>query len=194
LPPFIVLEIMRILEGEMDLRDETRAVEQAHDAIAPDKYLERAKHLAKTQDELHNRLLRVVVDIRTLPNGEASFAKELNIIEMAVEVMGETTGILSEPDTGPEAIAAETEVIELLLQSKRINPKGGGGGGGASPGGGGGGDTDTPALALYGPGADLKAQVQHRGVQQATGTSGENLPAEFRDGLEAFFNAVEGAR
>jgi hypothetical protein len=59
-------------------------------------------------------------------------------------------------------------------------------------GGGGGGDTDVPALALYGPGADAKAQLQHRAVVQATGTAGETLPAEFRDGLEAFFNAVEG--
>ncbi|MEZ6132562.1 MAG: hypothetical protein R3C59_28180 [Planctomycetaceae bacterium] len=194
LPPFVVLEIMRILEGEMDLRDETRAVEQAHDGIEPDQYVQRAKGLAKTQDELHNRLLQVVVDIRTLPNGAESFAKELNIIETAVEVMGETTGILSEPNTGPKAIAAETEVIELLLASKRVNPKGGGGGGGATPGGGGGGDTDTPALALYGPAADLKGHVRQRGVEQATGNSGDDLPAEFRDGLEAFFNAVEGSR
>jgi len=184
---------MRILEGEMDLRDETRTVEQAHDAIETDEYLSRTKKLATDQDDLHNRLLRVVVDIRTLPNGEKSFGKEIQILEAAVNVMGEATGILSQPDTGPEAIAAETEVIELLLQSKRANPKGGGGGGG-SPGGGGGGDTDTPALALYGPGADRKAQVQQRGVRQATGTSGNNLPAEFRDGLEAFFDAVEGTR
>ncbi len=33
------------------------------------------------------------------------------------------------PRPAPPAIAAETDAIELLLQSKRINPKGGGGGG-----------------------------------------------------------------
>lgn len=175
----------------MDLREATRAVEQAHDALAADEYINRAKKLATSQDELHSRLLNVVVDIRTLPEGSKKFAKELSIIEAAVEVMSEATGILSEPDTGPEAIAAETEVIELLLQSKRVNPSGGGGGGGASPGGGGTGDTDRPALALYGPGADLSAQVEDRRVQQATGQSGSDLPAEFRDGLDAFFNAIE---
>ena len=185
---------MRILEAEMDLRDETRAVEQAHDAIQPDEYVDRAEMLSKAQDELHTRLKRVIVDIKTLPNGEQSFGKELQIIGQAVAVMDEATQILREPDTGPEAIAAETEVIELLLQSKRANPNGGGGGGGASPGGGGGGDTNTPALALYGAGAELKAQVQQRGVQQSTGKSGNNLPAEFRDGLEAFFDAVEDGR
>ncbi len=177
----------------MDLRDETRAVEQAHDAIKPDEFVDRANMLSKTQDELHTRLGRVLVDIRSLPKGEETFGKELKIIGAAVAVMDEATQILSEPDTGPEAIAAETEVIELLLQSKRANPNGGGGAG-ASPGGGGGGDTDTPALALYGAGADLKAQLQHRGVQQSTGNAGGNLPAEFRDGLEAFFNAVENRR
>ncbi len=42
--------------------------------------------------------------------------------------MLEASVILEAPETGPTAIAAETEAIELLLQSKRINPKGGGGG------------------------------------------------------------------
>lgn len=185
---------MRILEAEMDLRDETRAVEQAHDAIQPDEYADRAEMLSETQRGLFTRLENVIVDIRTLPNGEQSFGKELKIIGAAAAVMAEATQILHEPDTGPEAIAAETEVIELLLQSKRANPNGGGGAGGASPGGGGGGDTDTPALAMYGAGAELNAQKQDRGVQQATGKSGKNLPPEFRDGLEAFFNAVDDAR
>ena len=182
---------MRILDGEMDLREETRSVEQSHDALAPEEYDERTHRLASTQDELMKRLDSVVVDIRTLPEGSRMFAKELQILEMASAVMAEATGILGQPDTGPEAIAAETEVIELLLQSKRANPNGGGGGGGASPGGGGGGDTDRPALALYGPGADTRANINQREVQQAVGNSASKLPAEFRDGLESFFNAVE---
>lgn len=185
---------MRILEGEMDLREETRAVEQAHDAIEPDQYVERAEHLAATQDELNVRLAKVMVDIANLPNGVQTFAKELQIIGAASAVMSEATDILNQPDTGPEAIAAETEVIELLLQSKRCNPNGGGGGGGASPGGGGGGDTDRPALALYGPGADARAQIEHRHIQQSTGTAGNSFPAEFRDGLDSFFNAIENER
>ena len=62
----------------------------------------------------------------------------------------------------------------------------------SSPGGGGQGDTERPALALYGPGADENAKVQQREIQQSTGSSASELPAEFRDGLESFFNAVEG--
>ena len=181
---------MRILDAEMDLREETRATEQAHEALATDEYIERANVMSVTQNGLNDRLNSVIVDIKALPDGEAQFGKELQILGQAAQVMAEATGILAEPDTGPQAIAAETEVIELLLQSKRANPKGGGGGG-SSPGGGGSGDTDRPALALYGPGADLKAQFEDRGVQQTTGNAGISLPAEFRDGLDAFFNAVE---
>ena len=182
---------MRILEAEIDLREETRALEQAHDALEQDRYVQQAQHLGRTQEELHKRLGQVMVDIRNLPEGSIKFRKELQIIGAAVDVMAEATGILNQPDTGPEAIAAETEVIELLLQSKRCNPNGGGGGGGASPGGGGGGDTDTPALALYGPGADARAQIQHREVRQSTGTTGRGFPAEFREGLDSYFNAIE---
>ena len=67
--------------------------------------------------------------------------------------MDEATEILARPETGSPAIAAETEAIELLLQSKRINPKGGGGGG-SSPGGGGERHDQDSALALLGGGAE----------------------------------------
>ena len=71
---------------------------------------------------------------------------------LAGEAMNDATSILGRPDTGPEAIAAETEAIEILLQAERANPKSGGGGGGSNPGGGGTGDTDASlALELYGP-------------------------------------------
>lgn len=193
MPPFIVLEVMRILDAEMDLREETRGVEQAHDAVEAKEYDRRAGLLAKSQDEIRGRLEKVMVDIRALPEGSQQFGKELQIIGAAARVAQEATRILSEPDTGPEAIAAETEIIELLLQSKRANPSGGGGGGG-TPGGGGEGDTDRPALALYGPGADLAAHVQQREVRQATGATADGLPAEFRAGIEAFQNAVESVQ
>jgi len=182
---------MRILDAEMDLREATRSTEQAHDVIEQQEYYQRAEKLAVTQDELFERMGQVIEDIINLPDGAQKFGRELNLLSKAGAVMAEASTILREPDTGPEAIAAETEVIELLLDSKRANPNGGGGGGGSSPGGGGGGDTDTPALALYGAGADARGQVEYRDVRQSTGTTSDGLPAEYRDGLEAFFNAVE---
>ena len=102
--------------------------------------------------------------------------------------------MLARPETGPEAIAAETEAIELLLQARRINPKGGGGGGGGSPGGGGGGEADQSALALIGAGSERDAKTEVRSVGQATGGSGSGFPAEFRSGLDAYFGALEASR
>ena len=184
---------MRILEGEMDLRDETRAVEEAREAMESGEFDKRATGLAKNQDELRERLQKVMGDIRNLENGETEFAKELQILGAAAGVMAEATSILNKPNTGPEAIAAETEVIELLLQSKRCNPNGGGGGG-SSPGGGGGGDKAAPALAMFGPVKDIHARIDHREVRQSTGTAGSAFPAEFREGLDSFFNSIENGQ
>jgi len=191
LPPSIVLEVMRILEGEMDLREETRSLEQVRENLKAVAYMDKAELQAETQRKLYNRAVNVVMDISALPLGEQKFGKEMQMITAAGAAMSDATDILGRPDTGREAIAAETEAIELLLQAKRANPKSGGGGGGSNPGGGGTGDTDRVALELYGPGADPLAQIEARGVQQSTGTTNDQVPAEFRDGIDAFFNALE---
>jgi hypothetical protein len=107
--------------------------------------------------------------------------------------MQEATEILAQSETGSPAIAAETEAIELLLKSRRINPKGGGGGG-DSPGGGGGGTTTDSALALLGSGANDKEQREDHGVSQTTGESGPKLPEEFRAGLDEYFNRLESRK
>ena len=194
LPPSIVLEVMRILEGEMDLREETRSLEQVRDDIESAVYTEKADAQSETQRKLYNRTVNVVTDIRALPLGEQKFGREIRIIMAAGGAMKDATEILGRHDTGPPAIAAETEAIELLLQAKRVNPKSGGGGGGSNPGGGGTGDTDRVALELYGPGSDPNAKIEARGVQQSTGTTNDQIPAEFRDGIDAFFNALESRK
>ncbi|MEZ6091804.1 MAG: hypothetical protein R3C05_28125 [Pirellulaceae bacterium] len=194
LPPAIILEVMRILEAEMDLRDQTRTLEQAKQASPPDEYHQRAKRQYETQDDNYHRTLGVMIDIRALPEGNQKFGKELRLLTAAAEAMHDAAELLQKPDTGPPTIAAETEAIELLLQSKRVNPKAGGGGGGSSPGGGGSGDTDQAAIALHGPGADRLGKVKQRVGKQTTGSTGSELPAEFRDGLDAFFNAIESER
>ena len=103
--------------------------------------------------------------------------------------MIETVEILRKPDTGPDAIAAETEIIEMLLESKRFSPSGGGGG--AAPGGGGKGDTETPALALVGTGVNVKEFREEMSAVQATGANDPSLPEEYRSGLDAYFNQLE---
>jgi hypothetical protein len=190
LPPSIVLEVLQILEGEVNLREETRVAEQARTALEPGAYQAQAEQLADTQSSLQDRVEKVTQRIRQLPDGELEFAPEIKLLEAVSRVMAEAASILDRPETGSTAIAAETEVIELLLQSRRINP-GGGGGGGSTPGGGGGGTTHDSALALIGKGVNEKEVREDRGVIQATGDSGPGLPEEFRAGLDEYFNQLE---
>ena len=68
------------------------------------------------------RVDKVIERIGQLPDAESEFAYEINLLGKVAGVMGEATGILARPETGSEAIAAETEAIELLLRSRRINP------------------------------------------------------------------------
>jgi hypothetical protein len=190
LPPAIVLEVLQILEGEVALREDTRVAEQAKAALAAEKHHEKADKLSGVQSKLSGRVAKVVDRIRELPDGEEEFGKEIQLLGAVHTVMDEATSILAGPETGPPAIAAETEAIELLLKSKRINPKGGGGGG-ADPGHGGGGTTSDSALALIGSGLNQKEVRDDRGVPQSLGQSGPSLPEEFRAGLKEYFNRLE---
>ncbi len=182
---------MRILEKEIALREETRGLEQARVAMELPEYTERAMALSDTQEELAGRVAEVLQRIRDERDGEMRFPKEIALLTRVEEVMREASVLLGRPDTGPEPIAAETEAIELLLQTKRINPGSSGGGGGSSPGGGGGGTTDQSALALIGRGDERQAHNRDRDVRQATGVTGSELPAEFRAGLDAYFRSLE---
>jgi hypothetical protein len=190
LPPSIVLEAMKILEAEVNLREETRVAEQAKKALSAEEYGQRARKLQETQEGLSIRVGDLNERIRELPDAENDFAYEIKLLGLVEMVMDEAVGILARPDTGSEAIAAETEVIELLLRSKKINPRGGGGGG-SSPGGGGQGTTNDSALALIGTGLNDKEVREDRGVSQSTGESGNALPEEFRAGLDEYFNQLE---
>lgn len=190
LPPSIVLEVLQILEGEVNLREETRVAEQAKEALSNQEYLEEGTRLAEVQSNLDERVIAVVGRILELPDAEAEFAKEIELLGAVSNVMTEASAVLARPDTGSPAIAAETEAIELLLKSRRINPKGGGGGG-SNPGGGGTGDTNDSALAMLGKGLNEKEVRENHDVQQATGETGSTLPEEFRAGLDQYFNRLE---
>lgn len=190
LPPAIVLEVLQLLEGEVNLRERTRVAEQARPAVSDTQHMESANRLAETQDEFFQRVDKVIDRILELPNAEGDFANELNMLSQVAVVMKETTEILYKPETGPPAIAAETEIIELLLKSKRFNPNASGGSG-ADPGGGGGGKTETPALALVGAGVNAKEVREESPTLQATGSTGRGLPEEFRSGLDQYFNRLE---
>jgi hypothetical protein len=191
LPPEIVLKVMQSLRDEMKLRDETREMENARAALEEQKFSTEAKILGDKQAAIAKHTAGAIQDIRALPDGATKFPKELRLLEAVVSVMDEAGGILSTPETGPTAIAAETEAIELLLQAKRANPNGGGGGG-ANPGGGGRAATaSSAALSELGPGSDAESTVAARAIGQATGRAGKEFPGEFKTGLDAYFGLLE---
>ncbi len=184
-----MLEVLQILEAEVHLREDTRVAQQARPALEQARYTEQAVALSHRQRKLQERIDKVTQRIEALPDAQAEFGFEINLLGRVSQVMDEATEILARPETGRPAIAAETEAIELLLQSRRFNP--GGGGGGRNPGGGGGGTTHDSALSLVGTGVNQKEVRQAPGAGQATGTAGTTLPEEFRLGLDTYFNRLE---
>ncbi len=193
LPPEIVLKIMKVLREEMELREETREMEAVRPAISSDEYRTKTRPLEMDQAGLRLKIDEVTIEISEFPNAKKNFGNELQLLIKVSDVMRQARGILSRPETGPEAIAAETEVIELLLQTNRPPPKGGGGGGGSNPGGGG---TASGGAALtdikLGEGTEPGGTPTNREVGQSTGKSGREFPDEFRHGLDNYFNTLEG--
>jgi len=203
---------MRILEAEVNLREETRVAEQNRKEVAAEEFAATGKKLGKAQDALADRVVRMVDRLLEEENGEQAFGREIQLFEKVEEVMAEVADILRRPDTGKEAIAAETEVIELLLEAQTPSGGGAGGGnggttpgsggtgggnGGTTPGSGGTGTTSALAEILRGSGNKTKGGSGNQsegGKEAATGTAGRDLPAEYRDGLDQYFNELERQR
>lgn len=183
---------MQALRDEMALRDQTRELDAAEEALEHEEFVARAQALSVEQKRISDHTQSAADDIVDLPNGEQRFAKELGLLRQVVPVMNEARAILREPNVGNAAVAAETEAIELLLETKRQKP--GSGGGGADPGGGGTAPrASSAALTDIGPGNDAGSIVGARPVGQSTGRAGREFPAEFKSGLDAYFNNLEGA-
>ena len=184
LPPEIVVEVMRIINREIQLREETRELEQAKDALTADEYSARSIELYDTQITLTEDTREVEAQISLLPTAQEPFIQQqLAKVGSAAEVMDEVEDILAEPDTGPRALAAITEVIEILLQTRRLPnapmiitaPP-----------------ATASALTLIGIGDDSgRAFIENRAPRQATGKAGRVLPEEFRQGLDAYFDTLE---
>lgn len=194
LPPELVLEIMKVLQEEMQLRDETREMEETRPAFAPDVYASKVRPLEYTQTDLRERIDSVLDRIIELPEA-ADFEREVSLLTLVSDTMRQAHAVLTRPDTGPEAIAFQTEVIELLLQSKRQQSGGGGGGGNntQNPSGGNNGGGKGSALSDIGPQGNPNepAPALDRSVEQSTGKAGRELPEEFRRGLDTYFNQLE---
>ena len=185
---------MKILAEEVALREETRELQQACPRLTDEQFESKALTLSDTQEILADRAEEVVEKIIDLPDGEANFPNEIKQVSNAARAMWDAADILAQPNAGPPAIGAETEAIEWLLQAKRSGTGSGGGGGSPGDGNRSGADTDIAALALLGDSVGRKSVVEQREVVQATGKSGRELPEEFRNGLDRYFELLEGGR
>lgn len=183
LPPRAILEVMRIIDREIRLREETRELDRAREAMVDEAYRERGRELSDTQAALAGRSRELARSIELLPDAE-KLGKEIEKLTEAAGVMDEATSLLATPATGPATIAAIAEVIEILLETRRAPNaptvvK-------ASP-------ATESALMLIGLGDDGSlASIERRSVEQSTGSSGRRLPEEYRQGLDAYFDVLEG--
>jgi hypothetical protein len=194
LPPSVVLDALRLLEGQVNLREQTRVAEQRSKTIDQLERLDEGNRLAVAQEALDDKANDILYRINELPESATKFEKEIRMFEQIDGWMVDSANRLRKADTGREEMALQTEIIESLLKSKRINPKGGGGGSGGTPGGGGQGEAVDSALALLGIGTNFKEVRETREVEQSTGVSGSILPEEYRKGLDKYFEQIEKTR
>jgi len=89
-PPEVVLETMKILEEEVNLREETRVAEQRKDAVAEEEFAPAAEALAERQEKLADRIVDLVDRLLEEPEGERQFAQEIQLFDKVEEVMVET--------------------------------------------------------------------------------------------------------
>jgi len=157
-------------------------------AMKIEKYGSEAERLGHMQDELKTRTEEVVMKIEELPTA-GTFGKQIKLLNSAADVMDDAVGILERPNTGGEAIAAESDAIEILLEAKRAGEQNMGAA--DNPGGGSTGSTTNPALALIGQGLNAKAVQEESLTAQAVGKAGRELPPELQSGLDRFYQLME---
>ena len=194
IPPELVLALLRILDGEMDLRESFRSWDR-RDPGSEDWEAEGTR-LGDRQDEIVGKTRKLLQGLMALPLSD-HYAQDISKVYQASLVMDEVTDRLRLHQAGPETMAAITEVIEILLGVCRscCNSGSGGGGSGSSPGAGSPGDlTGSALMRLYLRQSGGEPLLEARAPEQATGKAGRAWPDEYRQGLDAYINALERLR
>ena len=201
----IVLEVLRVINREIELREETRELHQTVPLAERDEngnpkprkqgekeepewfadYNKRAAGLSKTQQELAATSRNLVEQIKKLPRADhPKILGQIAKLTEAAKIMDEVEDLLDKPDTSPTTVAAIQHAIETLLAAGRLPnapmiakvPP-----------------SSTPALMLMGLGdGGSKVSIEKRAPGQGTGKTGRKLPAEFRAGLDVYLNKLEG--
>lgn len=190
----LVLKLTRARLVEEGLRDNTRVLDEMKDRQEP--YGQAVQRLAQMQGALAEDVEQLLEP--TLP------PELLRLLGRVVDAMMDATELLRRPETGAETVAAQTEVIELLSESSRQAAGSAAGGGatamwmqmlgGTASGGNGGGNPGRRSFEEDGgqEGGRAGGAVDPRKVERATGRDWSRYPAEFREVLERYFEAVEG--
>jgi len=211
-----LIALLRLREGEMNLRDETTLLDQ--DKGEPDTYPQRANALADNQDKLAGDLEGIHQQV-PIPEANPAFAEVSG-------AMKEVQGQLRKPQTGKPADDAEVKTVESLTDLiNLINEQAQHGSSKPSPGQNSG-DTAAemeflmqmmrdsanakafaakPATGLHRAGGTdsraggpLSGNAAGRGagarpVGQAAGVI-ESASAEFRDALENYYHGLEESK
>jgi hypothetical protein len=198
-----IMKLMRIRLSEDDLRSNTRALNFRQ---KEESYPKQAEGLSDRQSQLRDDTLEAGQVLKNIPE----VAPVLAAVDQA---MKDATFILARPQTDNEAIAAQTEVIELLtdmmekssknssasgnaagmmamLQAMLQQQQGNGKQPGKSPGGSNaGGTTDRENVPVTG---DATGNANdHRNVDKSAGRDLNKVPAEFREAMQAYFEKVD---
>lgn len=192
LPPSIVLEVMRLIDEEMQLRDETRSLDQAKGAMSKDEVEGRLGGLTIYQMANQERTLDVIDDIGRLPNATQAYEEELKKLNNGVTAMGEASSMLVDGMTGEPTVAAETAAIEALLAARRNGPNDqktkdrsqGEGDGSESLA-----DVESPFDILK-PSDGFGSEIAPRDVGAALGRTADSVPEAYRSGLDSFRNRL----
>ncbi len=192
--PALIFGLMRARVQEESLREETRALEERKASAKPEEHGKLAGALAAKQDTLS----KDVVKLKEKSKGDPKIDKFLDQIS---GVMDETTGLLRKPETGSETVAAQTVVVEAIAKALEGSKKKGGKQQqqamqkmmemmgmmpGGQPGQGQEGAGGKAGSYTGAGGGDGEAGSVKKGAGVTTG-----LPEEYRDAIEAFFNASE---
>ena len=196
--PDILVRIMRAVQSEMEIREETRRLETTRDTDPA--YAENSRMLAVRQREVGADLEELARDYPLPP-----LTRMVALCDPAVT---DAANLLSQPSTGGPTIAAETEIIEILAESAegmqsgatkskgqlesmmqmmrtQISQQSGGYKGGS--------ESDVSKEVVEGD-AQSSSKGEDRTVDKTSGQSLNQLPEEYRGLFGDYFEAVEKLR
>ena len=190
-----MLDLMRLVQREMTLRENTRQLEKAKESRP--SYKEDAVQLSQDQLGIGRDVIRLAA--------KAFHPDIQERLREASRSISDAATLLQKPQTDGETIAAETEAIEWLGKAAESSSQGGGNQSSGvaammemmmemqisnSPGGNAMGGVSSLA-SDEARGKSERDDTQSRKVSKASGAVGGDFPEEFREALGHYFERRE---